>query len=165
MAIKLNQEIYFEAIEELVNKYPEIIKSSQCKNFVWNLVIAGPKNSIYKNGLFEIEIQFPTDYFGHPTVYFNTPIYHPNIGYFYTEVSKIPQSQADRLSLCYTHCLKFLEGENIVICTLGRIFSVLEYPDTICEHNGEVTEIFKCDKSLFYNTAKDWTYFFANKTI
>jgi hypothetical protein len=163
MEQKLNQEVYIEAIESIAKKYPEKIKKSNYKDFIWHLAIAGPENSVYKSGVFDIEIRFPTGHFGHPFVYFNTPIYHPNIGYFNTEPGKNPRPQADRLSLCYTHCLKFLEGENIVICTLGRVFSVLEYPDTICEHNGEVTDVAKNDKRLFYNTAKEWTYFFAHK--
>lgn len=46
----------------------------------WKLLLSGPQNSIYQNGLFKILITFPDGYpFKAPNVKFETKIYHPNV--------------------------------------------------------------------------------------
>lgn len=153
----MNPDTYHDQIENIASKYPEKIKKSQYKNFVWNLSIVGPENSIYQGGIFNIEIQFPAIYYGYPRVYFDTPILHPNIGNFEVAKEDCSKAQNSRLSLCYSHCLRFFEGEKMPLQTISRVFSVLEYPDTLCEHNGETSELFNKDKNLFNSTARDWT--------
>lgn len=154
---QISSDTYSEQIENIINKYPEKIKKSQYEDFVWNLSIIGPENSIYQGGILNIEIQFPNKCFGFPHVYFDTPILHPNIGYFEVSKKGCLKSEVPRLSLCYSHCLRFFEGEKMPLGTLGRVFSVLEHPDTICEHNGETTELFNKDKNAFNRIARDLT--------
>ena len=48
--------------------------------FLWNAIIAGPKNSPYSNYLFKFEISYPENYpEDAPTVTCKTKIYHMNI--------------------------------------------------------------------------------------
>ena len=51
--------------------------------FEWKCTILGPKDTSYRNGLFNIKIIFPDNYPNQkPEVFFTTPIYHLNVKYF-----------------------------------------------------------------------------------
>lgn len=46
----------------------------------WKAIIAGPAETPYENGSFELKIDIPAKYpFGPPNVKFVTPVFHPNI--------------------------------------------------------------------------------------
>uniref|UniRef100_A0A7S3PFD0 UBC core domain-containing protein n=1 Tax=Aplanochytrium stocchinoi TaxID=215587 RepID=A0A7S3PFD0_9STRA len=48
--------------------------------FKWTACIAGPDNSPYEGGLFNIELNFPDNYpFKPPIVKFMTKVYHPSV--------------------------------------------------------------------------------------
>merc|ERR1739838_206243 len=48
--------------------------------FEWKVKLHAPKDSMYYGGVFNLKINFPTDYpFKPPTIVFETRIYHPNI--------------------------------------------------------------------------------------
>ena len=48
--------------------------------FNWNVLLKGPKNSCYENGLFKLLLKFPTNYpIDPPDIKFVTKIYHPNV--------------------------------------------------------------------------------------
>ena len=50
--------------------------------FVWKCTLLGPKDTMYKGGLFNLKIIFPNNYpTGKPEVLFLTPIYHLNVKY------------------------------------------------------------------------------------
>lgn len=74
----------------IINEYKEIIKeSSDVFKIInidennlneWNIILFGPKDTVYENGKFHININFPNDYpYNPPLVLFKTRIYHPNI--------------------------------------------------------------------------------------
>ena len=48
--------------------------------FEWKLILIGPKDSFYENGIFNCKIKFPNNFpLEPPKFIFNTRIYHPNI--------------------------------------------------------------------------------------
>lgn len=48
--------------------------------WTWNMMMRGPKGTVYESGLFGVTITFPQDYpYSPPMIKFNTPIYHPNV--------------------------------------------------------------------------------------
>uniref|UniRef100_A0A6B2LRK6 UBC core domain-containing protein n=1 Tax=Arcella intermedia TaxID=1963864 RepID=A0A6B2LRK6_9EUKA len=47
----------------------------------WEAIIQPESGSIYSGGTFFLDIKFPSEYpFRPPRIFFNTKIYHPNIG-------------------------------------------------------------------------------------
>src|ERR1700722_12390447 len=48
--------------------------------FYWRATIIGPKNSLYEDGIFHLDIKIPENYpFNPPQIRFKTKIYHPNV--------------------------------------------------------------------------------------
>eukprot|EP00873_Tetraselmis_striata_P005911 jgi/Tetstr1/426175/TSEL_016500.t1 len=48
--------------------------------WAWNVLMRGPQRSPYQQHIFEVNIQFPSDYpEAPPTIKFVTPIFHPNV--------------------------------------------------------------------------------------
>ena len=46
----------------------------------WRVTFLGPKDSLYKGGMFWLELIFPKDYPNNPPqIHFLTPIFHPNV--------------------------------------------------------------------------------------
>ena len=51
--------------------------------FEWKCTILGPKDTVYKGGLFYLKIIFPNDYPNtKPEIVFLSPIYHLNVKFF-----------------------------------------------------------------------------------
>ena len=51
--------------------------------FKWKCTILGPKDTMYKGGLFYLKIEFPDNYpNSKPEILFLTPIYHLNVKFF-----------------------------------------------------------------------------------
>ena len=48
--------------------------------FVWNVILAGPPDSVYEGIRYKLEVTFSDQYpFKPPTIRFMTPIYHANV--------------------------------------------------------------------------------------
>jgi len=86
-----------------------------CSNInLWKVLLLGPKETPYENGLFLLYAQFPGDYpFNAPEVRFITPIYHCNMN----SQGRICHSVFDRN---YSPALSFRQ---IVDCVYGLILT------------------------------------------
>ena len=113
--------------------------------FQWKGVITGPHNTPYANGKFILHIGFPKDYpFKPPKVRFVTPIYHPDIndrGYFSLEILQDNWSPALTISKVLLSMVSIMTDPN----PNGYGF------------NPEVAKLYKTNKKLYDQNAKDWT--------
>ena len=77
------------ALKRLQSEYKQLLKEPNyffsvepdIKNFfVWNVLIIGPPDSPYDQGIFKAQFKFPTDYPNRPPEFkFISNLYHPNI--------------------------------------------------------------------------------------
>ena len=86
-----------------------------CSNInIWKVLLLGPKETPYENGLFTLYVQFPGDYpFKAPEMRFITPIYHCNMN----QQGRICHSVFDRN---YSPAISFRQ---IVDCVYGLILT------------------------------------------
>ena len=66
----------------MLNPIPEIetFPRSEDNMLEWVSYINGPEGSVYENGVFEFQLNFPTEYpFKPPECKFKTRIYHCNV--------------------------------------------------------------------------------------
>jgi len=84
--------------------------------YVWEGVLFGPDDSPYAGGVFNVHIQFPSDYpFKPPRITFQTKIYHPNIntaGFICLDILKQNWSPALTISKVLLSILSMLTDPN-----------------------------------------------------
>lgn len=74
---RLNTEL-----KEITDNPPENVSAGPVGDKLnkWTAKIIGPEESPYSGGIFNLSIEFPSDYpFSSPKINFTTKIYHPNI--------------------------------------------------------------------------------------
>jgi len=110
----------------------------------FNVIIAGPKQSPYEDGIFKLELFLPEDYpMAPPKVRFLTKIYHPNI---------------DRLGRICLDILKDKWSPALQIRTvLLSIQALLSAPNPDDPLANDVAEAWKQNEEAAQNTAKEWT--------
>lgn len=117
--------------------------------FVWDATIMGPTGTPYENGVFRVEINFPTDYpFKPPKVRFLTKIYHPNIntnGSICLDILKDQWSPA-------------LNTSKILL----SICSLLDDPNPDDPLMPSIADLYKKNKDKYAATAREWTLEYAN---
>lgn len=117
--------------------------------FDWTGTIYGPQDTPYANGVFNLTIEFPTNYpFGPPDIKFTTPVYHPNIdedGYI---------------------CLNILTKEwcpaLIISKTLLSICAFLTSPDVEDPLIPAIADQYKTNRKEFDLTVEQWVKIFAS---
>lgn len=115
----------------------------------WKATIIGPGDSPYANGIFHLDIYFPSDYpFKPPKVKFLTKIYHPNI------------------NAKGSICLDILSNEWSPALTIGKVLlsisSLLTEPNPDDPLVSEIAGLYKTDKAKYEKIAKEWTVTYAN---
>jgi ubiquitin-conjugating enzyme E2 D/E len=116
--------------------------------FHWQATIMGPSDSPYQNGVFFLNIQFPTDYpFKPPKVSFTTKIYHPNIN--------------SNGSIC----LDILRSQWSPALTIAKVLlsicSLLNDPNPDDPLVPDVANLYKRDLPKYQKTAREWTAKYA----
>lgn len=114
----------------------------------WNATIAGPEDSPYEGGIFNLKITFPPTYpLKPPTILFKTKIYHCNIN----ESGNI--------------CLDILKGQWSPVLTISKvllsIISLLTDPNENDPLVGKIAQIYKRDRAEHDATARQWTQRYA----
>uniref|UniRef100_A0AAV1T431 E2 ubiquitin-conjugating enzyme n=1 Tax=Peronospora matthiolae TaxID=2874970 RepID=A0AAV1T431_9STRA len=146
MARRLTKEL-----TELTQNPPDWCKVSTAEDNLmhWQAVLTGPENSPYEGGVFNLDMQFPSEYpFKAPRVRFVTRVYHPNIK------SQSGEICADIISQNWTPTL------NALHC-LTAIKQVLEQPDMDNPLEPEIAKQMHENKVEFDKTAMEWTKQYA----
>ena len=110
--------------------------------YKWEATLMGPSESPYAGGIFNMEINFPTNYpFKPPKVKFITKIYHPNICY------KSGSVCVDILNLDWISSLS-------IRTVLLSISSLLNDPNTESPLNIRAAELYDSSREKFDNKAR-----------
>ena len=138
-------------LNDIIKNPPENCNAGMNDNnlFYWTATIIGTEKSPYEGGIFHIDIFFPSNYpFVSPKINFTTKIFHPNID---------------------THgniCLDILKDQWSPALTIQKVLlsisSLLTEPNPNDPLNIEAGNLLLRDKTLFFNTAREWTLSFAN---
>jgi len=117
--------------------------------FHWKATIMGPEDTPYHNGVFYLEIWFPSDFpFKPPKVNFITKIYHPNIdssGNICLDILKDAWSPALSISK-----------------VLLSICSLLAEPNPDDPLVNDIASIYRNNIELYNKNAREYTITYAN---
>lgn len=118
--------------------------------FHWKGIIAGPPDTVYQDGKFQIDIVIPSNYPYHPpTMKFDTKIWHPNMS-----------SQTGAI------CLDILKNEwspaLSIRTALLSIQALMCCPEPSDPQDAVVAKQFTEQRDAFNKQAKDWTSKYAN---
>ena len=140
--------------KELANiiKNPPSNCSAQMINdnyFNWKAQIFGPEGTPYHGGIFNLEINFPTEYpFKPPKIHFITKVYHPNI------------NSAGSI------CVDILKDNWSPALTLSKVLlsicSLLTDPNPSDPLEPTIAKQYINNREEFINKATLWTYEYAS---
>lgn len=117
----------------------------------WKGQIMGPKGSPYEGGVFELDIEFPSDFpFKPPKVHMKTPIYHPNIANG-------------------SICLDILKDQWSPVLTINKVLlsicSLLTDPNPNDPLDSTAARNYKDDKAKYEKIAREFVQAHAIKKI
>ncbi|KAK2196183.1 bifunctional Ubiquitin-conjugating enzyme E2/Ubiquitin-conjugating enzyme [Babesia duncani] len=116
--------------------------------FHWQATIMGPHNSLYQNGVYFLNIHFPSDYpFKPPKVAFTTKVYHPNIN--------------NNGAIC----LDILKDQWSPALTISKVLlsisSLLTDPNPDDPLVPEIAQLYKTNRKLYESTVREWVQKYA----
>ena len=117
----------------------------------WKGHLKGPEDSVYENGVFQIDIKIPDKYpYIPPKMQFDTKIWHPNIS-----------SQTGAI------CLDILKDEWSPALTIRTALLSIQALLTAAEpdspQDAVVASQYKQERAKFDKQAREWTLKFANQ--
>ena len=122
--------------------------------FEWKYIFIGPKNSLYKNGLFSIKIKFPEDYpESPPEIIFKTPIYHLNIN--------SSSKTGEPVGKVYTNSLHYWKNYYTIGKILPEIIVLFYKQNPDCGYDSEKNKEFRLNRPLFEQKVKYFTKKYA----
>ena len=134
-------------LKKLSINSPDFIVSAGPVNdnlFLWRARIHGPSKTPYEGGIFDIDIDYPTEYpFKPPKLRFVTKIFHPNIGVKGTVCVDILQDQWSPA----------LTTTKILLSVLSLISS----PNPHDPLNPEAAKLYLEDRKQYDIISKMWT--------
>lgn len=110
---------------------------------IWEAVVPGPNESLYKGGQFKVQVYLPENYpLGPPSVQFLSPIYHLNVS-----------SSTGHI------CLGLLSEENwlptrCVLDVLSALFSLLIKPELENPADQAILNIFNDNRRVYEDKAR-----------
>ncbi|KAL1918658.1 uncharacterized protein VTP21DRAFT_2680 [Calcarisporiella thermophila] len=117
---------------------------SESDLFHWQGAIQGPPKSVFKGGIFQIDITFPSEYpFRPPTIVFKTRIYHPNIDADGSICLQILKSDVWKPATRITHVLLAL-------------VDLLEHPNPDDALVASIAEVYRGNPDRYAKTAKEY---------
>ena len=142
------------AMKRLTKEYQNILSDSpsyisaqpvECENlFEWSAVIIGPKDTPYENGIFKLEVKFPSEYpFRPPKIKFITKIYHPNINI--------------RGDICLDILRDKWSPALTIKAVLLSVCSLLGSPNPDDPLVPEIASMYNRDRNRYEELAKEWT--------
>ncbi|CDR97997.1 ubiquitin-conjugating enzyme E2, putative [Babesia bigemina] len=125
--------------------------------FHWQATIMGPHNSLYQNGVYFLNIHFPSDYPFKPPkglweteglrVAFTTKVYHPNIN--------------NNGAIC----LDILKDQWSPALTISKVLlsisSLLTDPNPDDPLVPEIAQLYKQNRKLYESTVREWVQKYA----
>lgn len=117
----------------------------------FSVVLSGPSETPYENGVFKLELFLPAEYpMAPPKVRFLTKIYHPNI-------DKLGRICLDILKDKWSPALQI----RTVLLSVQALLSTPEPDDPL---DPKIAEHWKQDKNAAEGTARTWTATYATAT-
>lgn len=134
---EIEKEIIKNSIFPIIKIIYDKSNSLTCK-----IILRGPSETPYENGLFVLDVKFSSEYpFTSPSIYFGTPILHPNV--------------ANNGRICIDILQNKWSSAFSLLSVILSISSLLGDPNTKEPLNIEINDLYLKDLSAFNVTVRE----------